>query len=66
MVNNYIFITIYFFVFLSTYKYHLDAWGKTQQTLDFSLKTVVFIRFGDPSLDLIDLTGCCILGEKHI
>jgi len=47
-----------------------------QQTLEFSLKcssfllyiifkTVVFIRFGDPSLHSIDLTGCCILGEKR-
>jgi len=27
---------------------------------------VVFIRFRDPSLHLIDLTGCCILREERI
>jgi len=45
-----------------------------QQTLEFLLKVfffsslyyLVFIRFGDPSLHLIDLTSCCILGEKRI
>jgi len=49
---------------------------KQPQTLEFShkcyfllyiiFKTLVCIRFGDPSLHSIDLTGCCILGEKHI
>jgi len=49
---------------------------KQPQTLEFShkcffflyiiFKTLVFIRFGDPSLHSTDLTGYCILGEKRI
>jgi len=64
----------------STYKYHLCACRKTQQrqqTLKFSqsvlffffilsFKTMVFVRFRDLLLHLIDLTCCCILGEKCI
>jgi len=66
----------------STYKYHLGAWVKTQQqgqqTLEFSLKcfsfllyiifkTVVFIRFGDPSLHSIGFDGLLYLGrETHL
>jgi len=32
----------------------------------YFFKAVVFIRFEDSSLHSIDMTGCCILGEKRI
>jgi len=78
MINDYILITIYSFVSIFYLQiYHLGAWGKKQQTLEFPhkvlyfffilyLRTMVFIRFRDLSLPSIDLMTGCILGEKCI
>jgi len=77
IVHTKVFYLLLSFKTSSTYKHHLFAWKNTQQMPQFiqkccvfcsilSFKTLEFIRFKDPSLHSIDLTSCCILGEKRI